>query len=99
MATVNKTYDSNFRGVSVSPDGKQISVSIGWTPRSADAKKADPSKQPTSFASIRITGGKVFANNVEVGSAPEELAQLGTSLASKAVALVESLINTAKITP
>lgn len=94
MATVTKTFDCNFRGTSITPDGKSVSVSLGWT----DSKKTGRDV-PGAFTSLTIAENKVRANGVVVGPAPAEISQLATSLSDKVRALVDSLVTSGKVAP
>lgn len=92
MATVNKSYESKMRAIVVSEDGASVSASIEWLETGA--------KTPAALRTgLRLAGGKVFANNVEVGAVPPELASAATTIAARTRELVEGLVAAGKIKP
>jgi hypothetical protein len=98
MPSVTKTFNLVFQGVSISPDGSQITASVGWQDQAA---ASDPSVRaiPSSFTSVRIAGGKVSIANKEVGVADAQIASNAAAVAAAVSTLVNSLAAAGKLVP
>jgi len=102
MPTVTKSFNLVFQGISISPDGSQITASVGWQ----DQATKDAAEQsgrgrvmPSGFSHVRITNGKVFVNNKEIGTADAQLSQNAAALCSAVQAIVNGLTASGKLVP
>lgn len=104
MASITKTLTGQILGVSIGPNG-QVFTSVEWVDPSASSPTPSASKTPSSpvrsrplgRTQIKIEGDKVFANNVEVGSASTGTSVSATALADSVKSAVEALISSGKI--
>jgi hypothetical protein len=60
MPSVTKTFNLVFQGVSISPDGSQITASVGWQDQAA---ASDPSVRaiPSSFTRVETAAATAAA--------------------------------------
>ena len=93
MPTVTKSYQSRLRGISVTPDGKTVAVSLEWAP-----DQTSPQDRRT-MTSLAITDGKVVVAGTKVADAPADLAKLAAGVASAVSSLVDSLVTSGKVKP
>ena len=99
MPIVTKSFNLVFQGITISPDGSQITASVGWQDQAAVVKENAGRVMPSGFSHVKIAGGKVFVNNKEVTTADAQLGQNAASLCSAVQAIVNSLTASGKLTP
>jgi hypothetical protein len=89
MATVTKSYSTQFRGLSIAPDGKTAGASVAWQ----DDGLPKPNTVPGSIRHLRInlSTGAVELNGKPAGSLDPSSCQQAAAVAKAVGLLIQSL--------
>ena len=101
MTQVVKNYSAQFRGLSISPDGQVIGVTVAWQDdtKAAAGKTRQPSTVPGSVNHLRVLAktGSVELNGTAVGTLDSATLKNAAAVAVSVSALVQSLVASNKI--